>query len=336
VTPRLFSDAGERVGFAEHGDVFESVRRKLGMAIAAKAGASARTANLAERLGHPRDAKLVIVHADDLGEWHAVNAASIQAFGTGLVNSGSMLVPCPWFPEIAAWSKAHPEADLGLHIAVTSERTAYRWGPVASRDRVPSLVDALGYLHLIQVEAERVIKAEDAEVEIRAQVDRALGLGLKPTHLDSHQGVLYQRADLFAALVRVSKDYGIPLGLARSHLAEHPFMAAALPANAPLIDRAFDITPDVPADRWGDWYEKEMGQIGPGVTEIVMHLGVADAELRAGTAERATWGAEWRQRDLDFFTSERFRRLLAQNDLKLVTWREVAAVAKTPNREARP
>jgi predicted glycoside hydrolase/deacetylase ChbG (UPF0249 family) len=336
VAPRLFSDAGESVGFAEHGDVFEGVRRKLGLAIAAKLGVVASAENLAERLGHPRAAKLVIVHADDLGEWHAVNAATIQAFGAGLVNSGSMLVPCPWFPEIAAWSKAHPEADLGLHIAVTSERTAYRWGPVASRDRVPSLVDALGYLHLIQIEAARVIKAEDAEVEIRAQVDRALAFGLKPTHLDSHQGVLYQRRDLFEALVRVSRDYGIPLGLARNLLAEHPFMAEALPREAPLIDRAFDITPDVPADKWGDWYEKEMRQIGPGVTAIVMHLGIADAELRAGTAERPTWGAEWRQRDLDFFTSERFRRLLTQNDLKLVTWREIAAVAKTPKDEARP
>jgi len=335
VTPRLFSDAGDSVGFAEHGDAFEVVRRKLGVAIAAKL-ASTGTKNLAERLGYPRDAKLVIVHADDIGEWHAVNAATLQAFGTGLVNSGSMMVLCPWFPEIAAWSKAHPEADLGLHLAVTSERTAYRWGPVASRERVPSLLDPLGYLHLIQVEAERVIKAEDAEIELRAQVERALGFGLKPTHLDSHQGVLYQRADLFAVLVRVSKDYGIPLGLARSHVAEHPFMASALPADAALIDRAFDIPPDVPADRWGDWYEKEIGQIGPGITEIVMHLGIADAELQAGTAERATWGAEWRQRDFDFFTSERFRRLLAQNDLKLVTWREVAAATRASKGEVRP
>ena len=111
-------------------------------------------------------------------------------------------------------------------------------------------------------------------------------------------------------------------------------MAAALPQDAPLIDRAFDIPPEVPADKWGDWYEKAIRQIGPGVTEIVMHLGVADAELRAGTAERPTWGAEWRQRDLDFFTSERFRRLLAENDLKLVTWREVAAA--TSKREVRP
>jgi predicted glycoside hydrolase/deacetylase ChbG (UPF0249 family) len=283
---------------------------------------------LVERLGYPRGAKLVILHGDDMGEWHAVNAASIRALETGAINSGVMMVPCPWFPEIAAWAKAHPGADLGLHLTVTSERTAYRWGPVASRERVPSLLDAQGYLRLLQVEAARAIDAREAEIEIRAQVERALSFGLRPSHLDSHQGVLYQRPDLFEAVARVSRDYGLPIGLARDQLLQFPFMEAALPAAAPVIDNTFDITPDTPPERWADWYEKRIREIGPGVTAIVMHLGLADAELRAGTAERPTWGAEWRQRDFDFFTSERFRRLLADNNLKLVTWRQVAAAAK--------
>jgi hypothetical protein len=290
--------------------------------------ASQVTPTLLERLGHRKDAKLVIVHADDLGEWHAVNAASIRAFETGLVNSGSMMVPCPWFPEIAAWAKDHPEADLGLHLAVTSERTAYRWGPVASRDRIPSLLDEHGYLRQIQVEAARVIDAREVEAELRAQIDRALAFGLKPTHLDSHQAVLYQRADLFEALVHVSQTYRIPIGLARSHVDEHPFMAAALGREAVLIDRAFDIPPQIAPDKWGDWYEEQIRKIEPGITSIVMHLGYADAELRAGTAERPTWGAEWRQRDFDFFTSDRFKSLVRETGLKLVTWREIGALTR--------
>jgi predicted glycoside hydrolase/deacetylase ChbG (UPF0249 family) len=287
--------------------------------------ASAPKRTLAERLGYARDAKLVIVHGDDMGEWHAVNAASIRALESGAINSGVMMVPCSWFPEMAAWAKAHPDADLGLHLTMTSERTNYRWGPVASRQLVPSLLDPQGYLRLIQVEAAREIDAREAEIEVRAQVERALSFGLKPSHLDSHQAVLYQRPDLFESLVRVSQHYRIPIGLARDHLRQFPFMAQALPPNALLIDHAFDITPDTPPEAWGDWYEKRIRAIGPGVTAIVMHLGLADAELRAGTAERPSWGAEWRQRDFDFFTSERFRRLVAENDLKLVTWRQLAA-----------
>jgi predicted glycoside hydrolase/deacetylase ChbG (UPF0249 family) len=282
---------------------------------------------LQERLGYPRDAKLLIVHADDLGEWHAVNAAAIQLFEAGLVNSGVAMAPCAWFPEIAAWAREHPDFDLGLHIAVTSERTDSRWGPVA-RDSVPSLLDPAGYLHRIQVEAAQVIAAADAEREIRAQVERALALGLKPTHLDSHQGVLYQREDLFQALARVSRSYGIPIGLGRSAFKEHPFMEAALGADAPVIDRTFDILPTVPAEKWADWYEDEIRKIGPGVTQLVLHPGLADAELRAATRDRPTWGAEWRQRDFDFFGSDRFRKLLAETGLRLVTWREIARAAR--------
>ena len=83
---------------------------------------------LADRLGYPPGTKLVIVHADDLGETHAVNAAAIQSLEAGTVNSASMMVPCPWFPEIADYAKSHPGADFGLHLTVTSERVYYRWG----------------------------------------------------------------------------------------------------------------------------------------------------------------------------------------------------------------
>lgn len=302
-----------------------SVLSILALAGALAAPAAAGAPTLAERLGHPRDARLLIVHADDAGEWHAVNEATTRALAAGPVNSASMMVPCPWFPEMAAWAKEHPEADLGLHITMTSERTASRWGPV-SRDRVPSLLDPQGYLRKVQVEASRDIDAREAEIEIRAQVDRALSFGLAPTHLESHQAVLYQRADLFAALVRASRSYGIPLAMARNHLEEYPFMAAALGPDAPVIDRAFDIPRDVPPEKWGDWYEAELRKIGPGVTALVVHLGLADAELRAATADRPTWGAEWRQRDFDVVTSERFRRLVRELGFTLVTWRQIGAL----------
>jgi predicted glycoside hydrolase/deacetylase ChbG (UPF0249 family) len=106
---------------------------------------AATSQTLAERLGYAPGTKLIIVHADDLGETHSVNAAAIKALQAGTINSASLMVPCPWFPEIADYATSHPDADFGLHLTLTSERVYYRWGPVAPLDKVPSLVDTNGY-----------------------------------------------------------------------------------------------------------------------------------------------------------------------------------------------
>src|SRR6267154_6275909 len=122
----------------------------------------AETKTLVERLGSPRDAKLLIVHADDLGAAHSINSASIKALETGLVSSGSIMVPCPWLTEIAAYARSHPQADLGLHLTLTSEWSLYRWGPVLGRDRVPSLLDLGGYLFPLESEAAAHIDVKEA------------------------------------------------------------------------------------------------------------------------------------------------------------------------------
>src|SRR3954470_2139128 len=141
---------------------------------------------LADRLGYPAGTKLIVVHADDLGETHSVNAAAIKALEGGTINSASLMVPCPWFPEIADYAKSHPETDFGLHLTLTSERVYYRWGPVAPANKVPSLVDQNHYFHH-DWEPNAHVDAKEAELELRAQVERALVMGVHPTHLDSHQ-----------------------------------------------------------------------------------------------------------------------------------------------------
>src|SRR5436190_14257587 len=111
---------------------------------------TSETKTLVERLGYPRDTKLLIVHADDLGAAHSINAASIKGLESGLVSSASIMIPCPWLPEIAAYARAHPQADLGLHLTLTSEWSLIRWGPILSKERVPSLLDSSGYLYPLE------------------------------------------------------------------------------------------------------------------------------------------------------------------------------------------
>src|SRR6202047_680857 len=179
---------------------------------------------LPDRLGYPPGTKMIIIHADDLGETHAVNAAAIKALCTGTINSASIMVPCPWFPEIADYAKSHPDLDFGLHLTLTSERVYYRWGPVASKDKVPSLVDANGYFHHDWSATTR-INPQEVESELRAQIERAYAMGIRPTHLDSHQYRLYDNGkDLFEIVLRLAREYKLPVFLARDWFADRPYL----------------------------------------------------------------------------------------------------------------
>jgi len=283
--------------------------------------------SLAERLGYSRDAKLLIVHGDDLGMTHAVNAASIKGLESGFINSASIMVPTPWFPEIADYAKAHPNADFGLHLTLTSERVYLRWGPVAPRDKLPSLVDENGYFHHDWSPATH-INAKEAEVELRAQVARAVAMGVRPTHLDSHQYRLIGTSkELFEAFLRVAHDSKLPAFVARDWFAEQPYLESSLTPNDIVLDHTVTIAPTVAPEKWATFYTDALHNLQPGVTEFVVHLAFADEEMRAATRERDTWGAAWRQRDYDFFSSPAFQKLLREQNIQLITWREITRAA---------
>jgi predicted glycoside hydrolase/deacetylase ChbG (UPF0249 family) len=292
------------------------------------AGAHGQEKTIAERLGYPRDAKLLIVHADDLGMAHSVNAATIKALGSGLVNSGSIMVPCPWFSEIATYARANPQADLGLHLTLTSEWTTFRWGPVSSKDRVSSLLDKDGYFYLTETDAASHADPKEVELEITAQVERARASGVQPTHLDSHMGTLYQNKALFEVFLRVARKYKLPVRVARAWFGRADFLPEVLKPDDVYIDRVLDINTSVAASDWASFYSDALKKLEPGVTEVVIHLGYDDAEMRGATSDHPNWGAAWRQRDFEFFTSETFRKLLQENQIKLITWRELGKLAK--------
>lgn len=282
---------------------------------------------LADRLGYPAGTKLIIVHADDLGVTHAVNSAAMKAMQGGTVNSASLMVPCPWFPEMADYAKSHPDADFGLHLTLTSERVYYRWGPIAPVDKVPSLVDENGYFHH-DWEHQEHVNAKEVEVELRAQIERALAMGVRPTHLDSHQYrlIMYGK-ELFDVFLRVAHAYKLPVFVTRDWFAANPYLQSSLGPSDIVLDHTVTIEPEVPPEKWAEFYLTALKNLQPGVTEFVIHPGFDDEELRAATRERSTWGAAWRQRDYDFFTSDQFRDALAQEHIKLITWRELARAA---------
>lgn len=285
--------------------------------------ASISAKSLVERLGYPANSKLLIVHADDLGMAHSINDATVKAFASGLVNSGSIMIPCSWVPEIAEFARNNPQADLGLHLTLTSEWKYYRWGALSEKTRVSSLVDDNGYLFPTESEASARAKVQEVEFEIRAQVERAKKLGITPTHLDSHMGTLYQTKELFDLFLKVARENKLPVRMSKEWFTRMPYLPSLLKPEDVILDHIITIEPDVTADGWSKFYSDALKQLQPGVTEFVIHIAHDDAEMQGMTFEHPNWGAAWRQRDFDFFTSEAFRKLLDENQIKLITWRDL-------------
>jgi predicted glycoside hydrolase/deacetylase ChbG (UPF0249 family) len=277
-----------------------------------------------ERLGYPATARLLILHADDVGMSHSVNRASLEALEKGWITSASILVPAPWFAEVAVWARAHPNADLGIHLALNSEWTTLRWGPISGRSEVPTLLAADGYLPLSTGGVGKT-NPREVERELRAQIELARRAGVNITHLDSHMGALFGAEAPFNVYLGLGTSYGLPLLLERTSTpgAEPPAWAERARSIA-LVDRVLQMGPGVSREQWVETYKKMLAPLGPGVYELIVHLAYNDEEMRGATFDHPDWGAAWRQYDFDLVRSPEFRDWLKQQGFQLITWRDLA------------
>jgi predicted glycoside hydrolase/deacetylase ChbG (UPF0249 family) len=267
----------------------------------------------------------LIIHADDLGMSHAVNRATFEALEHGWVTSASILVPCPWFPEVAAWAKKHTDADLGIHLAVNSEWTGFRWGPLSGRSAVPSLLDEDGYMALLEEGVTSRAKLDEVERELRAQIDFARKAGVNITHLDSHMATLFRTPELFGVYRKLADSYHLPQLIevyGERGGAESPWMTSA--AKTALVDRVVSINPGVAASDWLAAYKKMLEPLPAGTYQLIVHLGYDDEEMRGATWDHPNWGAAWRQSDFDLVKSDEFREFLKAQRFTLTSWRQIA------------
>lgn len=234
-------------------------------------------------LGLPADARAVVLHADDVGMCHGANRAFLELARAGRIDCGSVMVPCPWFPEIAREAVADPTLDLGVHLTLTSEWLGYRWGPVAVRSPASGLLDADGYFHRDCLALRTAVDPLAAEEEMRAQVDRALAAGMDVTHLDTHMGAALI-PELLPATLRIAHEHRLPLLLPRdlgSYLSvlrlgevdPGPYAAAVAAHDAaglPVFDR-FAMTPGVPAEQAEAAYAALVAPTAPGLAYVALH-----------------------------------------------------------------
>jgi chitin disaccharide deacetylase len=290
-----------------------------------KSPPSADQRPLQVRLGYPADAKLLILNADDLAVTHSENDASFKALDQKWITSATVMVPCPWFTEVAQYAKAHPQADLGLHLTFTSEWKTYRWGPVASRSLVPSLVGPDGYFYPDTAIFAQHAKPEEVEIELRAQIERAKSMGLDPSHLDAHMHALYATPQLFAVFLKVAHEYKLPIRMARNDPAFIRRLDQMAPGE-PVCDAILTPLEDVQPAQWLDFYVNLVKNLKPGVTEVFVHLAHDDAESQAVMVDHDGWGSAWRQRETDVISSPEFRKVLDENHVVLIGWRQIKSL----------
>ncbi len=281
--------------------------------------------------------KYVIIHADDAGMSHSVNVGTIEAMEKGCVSSASIMVPCPWFQEIAIYAKEHPERDFGLHLTLNSEWKTYRWGPVAPRDKVPSLLDKEGFLHPDVPSVAANARSSEVEIELRAQIGRALEFGVPVTHLDTHMGALVCRPDLVDVYVNLGIEFNLPVLFIRNvhkderTAKEYPALAdkaaeltLALDAvKLPILDTLAQFYGGESQEKRKETYLKSLRELKPGVTEIIIHCGVDDAELRAITSSHLN-----RDGDRRIFTNPEIVDAIRNLGIEIISWKQFHAMSK--------
>jgi predicted glycoside hydrolase/deacetylase ChbG (UPF0249 family) len=278
---------------------------------------------IAERLGYPASSRLLVIHADDFGMMHSVDSAISEALENHWVTSASILVPCPWFPEVAVWAKLHPDADLGIHLALNSEWTTYRWPPVSPQPPNSSLLAPDGYLPLETAYVSAHAKIPDVETELRAQVDKAKAAGIRLSHLDTHMGALLGTDELFKTYVGTGRAYQLPILFSRQFGPKY----AQLARGAVTLDSVLEIEPGVAKADWLATYKKMLQPLPAGAYELIVHLAHNDADIQAATSDHPNWGAEWRQNDFDMVRGAEFRQFLKDQGFILVSWTDLAKAA---------
>src|ERR1700722_9075728 len=167
----------------------------------------------ADRLGFHRGARVLILHVDDAGMSFDSNEGAENALTKGVSTSVSVMMPCPWVPGFVHFLKSHPEIDAGLHLTLTSEWVSYRWGPLSGKKNAPGLVDGEGDLWPSVAEVVQHANADEVEIEMTAQLERARAMGFEPTHLDTHMGTVYGSPEFLLRYINLGIKNHIPVML---------------------------------------------------------------------------------------------------------------------------
>jgi len=277
--------------------------------------------NLSELLGYNKNDKLLIIHADDLGLSNSVNQASFDALNNKYVNSASVMIPAPNTIEVADYFNENPDIDLGIHLTFTSEWKDYKWHGISQKDSISSLINGNGNFYEKKKDVIKNSNPEHIRKELQAQIDYAISIGIKPTHLDSHEGVLFFSPEFFKIYLEVSEKNRLPVFVPKL-LAAHFNDDFPQPKNLVVV-KMYMADKNISFENWVGYYDSILNNLEPGLNEMIVHLGIDDNEMKKITSNRIAFGSKWRNLDYNIVSSPDFKASLIKNNIKLVTWREI-------------
>ena len=261
---------------------------------------------------------------------HDSNLGAIEAMEKGVATSASVMFPCPWVVEIARYAKQHPNADIGIHSTFTSEWDIYRWGPVAGKKATPGLVDDEGCLWRSAREVVAHATPDEVETELRAQLDRCITLGVKPTHIDTHMGTVYDSPAFLERYIKVAAENHIPVMAPGGHAY---FLSKESPEMAPGIRQlgekvwalGLPVLDDLhtgygcnsPADKKAQILDF-LHTVKPGVTQFIVHC-TRPSEM----FKNISGSGSMRLAELEALTSPEVKKAIEDEKIILTTWREL-------------
>ena len=280
---------------------------------------------LAEKLGHSANDKLLIIHADDLGLARSVNKATFDALEKGGVNSASIMANCKHLNEVKKYAENKPGIDFGVHLTVTNEWKNYRWKSIMPIKESQSLVNEVGEFH-VGIK-KFVLRADPGELkkELQAQINKIKKLGIKPTHIDSHEGALFFKKDHFRVYLEIGEKNKLPVFVPKG-VDAHFNKSFPKPKNVVVIKNLYMARKGLKRSDWMAFYLNTIKRLKPGLSQLIVHLGYDDNEMKEISVNHPDYGAKWRHLDYDAVTSVDFRSALVKNNVKLVSWGEIKKV----------
>lgn len=294
-----------------------------------------------KKLGFSPNDRVAIIHLDDIGMCQASIDAYADLLELGLISSGAVMVPCPWFLAAAEFARAHPQADLGVHLTLNSEYETYRWGPVSTRDPATGLLDEQGFFHRQSAQTQARADPAAVEQELEAQLLCALNAGIVPTHADTHMGTI-AHINFMGSYIALALKYGVPPMMLRLDedgwrrvAGEHTGTAlddtsiglavqmvrSLEEMNVPLLDAITALSLEADPHTRLAQARQAFDALRPGITHFIIHAARDTPELRAITSD---WPC--RVADHHTFLNAELKAHIQRSGVQVIGYRAIQSV----------